>query len=534
MFRLKSLFYSWGICLGIIFILFINSVSVFAETRTFIKEYTYQASEDDSRNSSRVIALREVKRLLLEELGTYLESETEVRNFQLTRDQITMLTAGIVQTEIVAEKWDGRLYWLKSKIMADPDKVAQSINDLRKDRDKTKELEAMKLKSDELLREVERLRKQMASANNGNRGARQAAYDKSISKLSAAEWIEKGHAASGPDDHFQGAVAAYSKAIELDPTNIKAYYFRARISEKNQAMSDFYKILSIEADDSEGHLIRAWTYKELHQRDPALLEFGKAIEKAQGQKEKAAAYSDRGRYYTLFQKRDYVEPSANDIPGALELSAKDFTSAIALDPTDPSYFHNRANSYLGLSKYDLAIDDLNAGIKLDPKSAGLYSARGQTYQMLQKPELAVADLSRAIELEGPDNLFVTLDYMQRAFCYEKLGKFDLAIRDWSILIKMQPKDSSNYASRADLQNELGKHDLAIRDYSTAITLDPKANSSIYYGRALAYAAKKNIPKAITDLKKAIQLDPYYKEKAKKESRFDIIRQHPDFIGLTGK
>jgi hypothetical protein len=105
MFRLKSLFYSWAICLGIIFLLFINSVAVFAETRTFIKEYKYQASEDDSRNSSRVIALREVKRLLLEELGTYLESETEVRNFQLTRDQITMLTAGIVQTEIVAEKW---------------------------------------------------------------------------------------------------------------------------------------------------------------------------------------------------------------------------------------------------------------------------------------------------------------------------------------------------------------------------------------------------------------------------------------------
>ena len=72
-----------------------------AETKTFIKEYTYEASEDDSRNSSRVTAMREVKRLLLEELGTYLESITKVRNFQLTKDQITSLTAGIVKTEIV-------------------------------------------------------------------------------------------------------------------------------------------------------------------------------------------------------------------------------------------------------------------------------------------------------------------------------------------------------------------------------------------------------------------------------------------------
>jgi len=172
--------------------------------------------------------------------------------------------------------------------------VVQSIDAMRKDRDKTRELESMKQKSDELLREVERLRKAMASAKNGGRESQQADYDRSIRELSAAEWIEKGHAVSGPEDDFKGAFNAYSRAIELDPVNIKAYYFRARISEKNQAMSDYYKILSIEPKDSEAHLIRAWTYKELDQRDPALQEFGKAIAKAQGNKEKAAAYVDRG------------------------------------------------------------------------------------------------------------------------------------------------------------------------------------------------------------------------------------------------
>ena len=54
-----------------------------AETKTFIKEYTYQASEFDSKASSRILALEQVKRLLLEELGTYLISETEVKNFQM-------------------------------------------------------------------------------------------------------------------------------------------------------------------------------------------------------------------------------------------------------------------------------------------------------------------------------------------------------------------------------------------------------------------------------------------------------------------
>lgn len=127
-----------AICSFLVIISFIllPTTLAFGELRTFEKEYTYQASEDDSKNSSRTIALREVKRLLLEELGTYLESQTEVKSFQLTKDQITTLTAGIVKTDIADEKWDGKTYWLKARISADPESVVQSIASLRKDREK--------------------------------------------------------------------------------------------------------------------------------------------------------------------------------------------------------------------------------------------------------------------------------------------------------------------------------------------------------------------------------------------------------------
>src|SRR5271157_978565 len=105
----------------IIAVLFLSSFShALAETKTFIKEYTYQASDFDSKMSSRTIALEQVKRLLLEEVGTYLISETEVKDFQLAKDKITTLTAGMVQTEILNEKWDGRTYYLKAKMSIPP------------------------------------------------------------------------------------------------------------------------------------------------------------------------------------------------------------------------------------------------------------------------------------------------------------------------------------------------------------------------------------------------------------------------------
>lgn len=81
----------------------------FAEPKSFIKEYTYQAGESDSKLSCRAIALEQVKRLLLEELGTYLESQTEVRNFQLTKDQIVTYTSGVVMSVIINEEWNGQV-----------------------------------------------------------------------------------------------------------------------------------------------------------------------------------------------------------------------------------------------------------------------------------------------------------------------------------------------------------------------------------------------------------------------------------------
>jgi len=126
-----------AICLLAI-ILLIAASPCLAAIKVFEREYTYQASEADSKLSSRTVSLAEVKRLLLEELGTYLESVTEVKNFQLTKDQITALTAGIVRVEVLDERWDGKTYWLKARVAADPDEVAKSLDSLRKDREKAK------------------------------------------------------------------------------------------------------------------------------------------------------------------------------------------------------------------------------------------------------------------------------------------------------------------------------------------------------------------------------------------------------------
>lgn len=163
------------------------ATSVFAELKYFVKEYAYQASEYDSKVSCRVLALEQAKRLLLEEMGTYLESETEIKNFHLSKDQISTYTAGTVTTEVIEEKWDGKTYWLKVKISADPDLVVQSINELRYDKNKTKELESIRKKSDALIKENEHLQNELKIANEKNIEQKKKEYNKNIRQISAME-----------------------------------------------------------------------------------------------------------------------------------------------------------------------------------------------------------------------------------------------------------------------------------------------------------------------------------------------------------
>jgi len=168
------------------FVLILMSPSLaLAETVTFTKEYTYQASELDSKASCRTIALEQVKRLLLEELGTYMEGQTEVKNLQMSKEKITALTAGVVQAEIIEEKWDGTTYWVKAVLKADPDNVAKSIESMRSDIKKTADLENMKKKQDEALSEIERLKSEIVSLQNDMKA--QERFNKSIEVLKSQE-----------------------------------------------------------------------------------------------------------------------------------------------------------------------------------------------------------------------------------------------------------------------------------------------------------------------------------------------------------
>ena len=271
------------------------SASANADVITFEKEYIYQASEFDSKVSSRILALEQVKRALLEQLGTYLISETEVKNYQMTKDQMTTLTAGIVSAEIIDEKWDGKTYYLKAKIAADPKEVLKSVEVLRNDKQKSKELDESRKKAEEAMKEVERLKKELKLVKGNTK--KQGDYNTAINVLSATDWLVKGYKLFHAGN-LQGAIEAYSKAIELNPNYTDAYVNRGVANDNSgntqQAIKDYNNAIELNPQDAMTYNARGLVYYNSGNTQQAIKDYNKAIEL---NPQDATVYHNRGDAY---------------------------------------------------------------------------------------------------------------------------------------------------------------------------------------------------------------------------------------------
>jgi tetratricopeptide (TPR) repeat protein len=471
------------ICLSLLFF----SSPAIAETKVFVEEYTYQASEADSKISSRVISLEQVKRKLLEKLGTYLESETQVKNFQLTKDQIVILTAGIVTAEIVDEKWDGKTYYLKAKITADPKDVITSIEKLRGDRQKTKELEETSKKANEALREVERLKKQLeiSRVKDPNLGQ----YNEAVNRLSATDWNEKGTALLGANK-WQEARVAYTRAIELDPKYTRAYANRGLVysllGNHLQAIRDYDRVIELDPRDEIGYFGRGGAYESLGDYKQAIRDFDKAIERNPNN---WVAYSCRGNDYA--QLGDYRE------------AIRDFDRSIQLVPQPQinnfAYF-GRGLAYARLGDYLQAIRDYDRAIELDPTNSMAYVNRSFAYLQLRNIPQALADSNRAIKLD-PTN---SMAYVNRSSAYLGLMNVPQALADSNRAIELDPRNAVAYVNRGLAYGRTGNHQQAILNFNKAVELDPR-NGMAYYALGLIYVILGNDYRGIQDVKIAAGL-----------------------------
>jgi len=195
-----------------------------------------------------------------------------------------------------------------------------------------------------------------------------------------------------------------------------------------------------------------------------------------------------------------------DRVGKYEESIADHNEAIRIDPTYPSGYMHRGNTYARHGDYEKAIADHSEAIRLDPKQGDAFYNRGYTYANKGEHERAVADYTIGIGLE-PNNSRL---WGQRCWSRGVVGKqLSEAIEDCNKASSLAPKIPQIFAYRGFVYLKLGQFDKAIADYDVALTMtnNPK-NAEWLFGRGTAKLKKGDTSggNADIDSAKAIKAD----------------------------
>lgn len=358
-----------------VLIILLLPAAVSAEVKEIICEGTYNMGDGETPGVAESRALLNAKRIAVEQAGTYVESYSKVKNYQLTEDEIKIMASGSMEVTILDKKrtvvGDGFHFWVKIKALVDSDKMEVMAKKV-KDKSVVEDYQKIQAAYDKSQKDIEVLKEQLLSA----KGEKKKEVEKNISdeekRFQANEWIEKGrnatNALSGRSDYIK-AIEAFTSAIALDPARCDAYAERAidyqRIQELEKAKEDLDTSLTLKCSlESKGDVF-FYTYYAI----------GKD-------------YFDKGKYF------EAIEP--------FNKAEKFYGHWGVYRASDPLYFW-RGISYLRMYQFERAITDFNKALTIDPdNSAGnnqyIYDNRGLAYYNSGNKSAARDDFQKACSL----------------------------------------------------------------------------------------------------------------------------------------
>lgn len=187
--------------------------------------------------------------------------------------------------------------------------------------------------------------------------------------------------------------------------------------------------------------------------------------------------------------------------------------------TDAGVITKRQAFLLFKSKNNLASESpqkilglTNIVLKKSPNYIPAYLTRAQINRKLNLLEKAEADYGKAVELSPG---YALASYFRGNF-FSGLGKYKKAISDFTKTIEIDPSYAPAFLERGIALTSINEHDKAIRDFEVALAAWPKWAATFkifgaYLNRGMENIKKKAYNTALSDLSRAIELNPKFAE-----------------------
>jgi tetratricopeptide (TPR) repeat protein len=403
-----------------------------------------------------------------------------------------------------------------------------------------------------------------------------AAYSQAIQEDPGDQQAYYGRAtAYGYLRDFDRMLADYNQVVALYPTDAEAYRRRARGYQQfaindERAIADYTRSIELRPDDPELYQKRIEIYEYNHDERNLITDYTRMIEL---QPERSWWYCKRGLAYVSrsVESGDMAdrELALADGERAMAVDRKNgsrcrmeiamavkapgeaidiISEMIALEPTNPELYDQRALAHLRLQQYDQAIADYQKVVELQPENGHALVMLGNAYSYKGDDERALATYSQTLALNPTDDLRFELSrtydhlateainendyeralahyrtaqsldpddddipdaiahvYMLRGIESHRSGDYAEALSDFNLVLQEVPTSSSLLGWMASTYEEMGRYDDAITIH-TRLLADYPNLPYYYYRRGVAYAAQGSPEWAIADLNQALALN----------------------------
>jgi len=155
---------------------------------------------------------------------------------------------------------------------------------------------------------------------------------------------------------------------------------------------------------------------------------------------------------------------------------------------------DRGILFASRGEYTKAVTDFSKALELNPKMAMAYTLRGRAL---------VADISEAVKV---DENFGEVAIVSSEWTTTASDKkiYDQAIADFSLAIKLDPRNVMNYRERGIVYALMRNYDAALVDFDKVIQINPNDAAGLST-RSIVHFEKRNYDKALADCGRVIQL-----------------------------
>lgn len=261
-----------AVCL--LFFLFVVVPLSFAETKEITSKGKFVMGDLDSKSDARQVAIMNAKQMALEEAGVYLTSVSEVKNYELTKDEISSLAAGIVSTKVLDEKWEmegeSPVVIVVISAVVDMEDLMGNIETLKNNDELVNDMSMMQSELESLRNELDELKKAKEAAGKDDVliDSKQKEERVNLEKATIQKMIALENIRNARFDIEKGqseqAVDNLTQVIAMNPNNKTAFLHRSQAYLKSnnveQAWHDIEAALKIDpkftkALEMKGHIL---------------------------------------------------------------------------------------------------------------------------------------------------------------------------------------------------------------------------------------------------------------------------------------